>query len=72
MPDREKKIVSLRCPVCYVREIDVLLLHDGVEYYCVKCSYRGSPKDVRQHHAHARVKYRNISTRLTSADIDAL
>ena len=47
MPDDNSHVTSLRCPVCYVREIDVLLLHDGSEYYCVKCSYRGTPDEVR-------------------------
>ena len=72
MSDHPTRIASLRCPVCYVREIDVLLLHDGSEYYCVKCSYRGTPDEVRGAHQHARAKYKNITRRLTTRDIESL
>ena len=66
------QVDMLRCPVCFVREIDVLLLHDGRSYYCVKCSYRGSLTEVRAAHQAARSKFRNRATRLDLASIEQL
>lgn len=63
---------SMRCPVCFSREIDVLLLHDGTDYYCVKCSYRGSEDNVREWYRAGRRKFRNIARRLTIDEIESI
>jgi hypothetical protein len=62
----------MRCPVCFSREIDVLLLHDGDRYYCVKCSYAGDAAAVREQYAGIKAKYRNRRKRLTADDISVL
>jgi len=62
----------MRCPVCFGREIDVLLLHDGNEYYCVKCSYRGSPDAVRAAYRSLKSKYVNRTTRIDLDRIERL
>lgn len=64
--------VSMRCPVCFGREIDVLLLHDGSVYYCVKCSFRGTVQEIRDHYAALKRKYSNRRQRLTIEQIDRL
>jgi hypothetical protein len=72
MARNDETIASMRCPVCFGREIDVLLLHDGTRYYCVKCSYRGSEEEVRSAYRTLRQKYENRTTRLTIDDIGRL
>jgi len=72
MPESREKTASLRCPVCFVREVDVLLLHDIAEYYCVKCSYRGSAERVRADHQASKRKFRNIATRFTIDDLESI
>jgi hypothetical protein len=62
----------MRCPVCFGREIDVLLLYDGEEHYCVKCSFRGTTTEVRRAYQDHQKKFRNISTRLEMDDIEKL
>ena len=62
----------MRCPVCFGREIDVLLLHDGSEYYCVKCSFRGTEADVRSAYTSLRQKYANRTRRIPLDEIARL
>lgn len=62
----------MRCPVCFSREIDVLLLHNGTEYYCVKCSYRGSEDEIRSAYADLKRKYKNRTVRITLEEIGRL
>ena len=63
---------QMRCPVCFGREIDVLLLHDGSEYYCVKCSFRGTEADVRSAYSALRQKYANRTKRIPIDEITRL
>ena len=64
MADDQQEQVVMRCPVCFGREIDVLLLRTGEELYCVKCSFRGTPPDVRVMYAAHRQKYKNRARRV--------
>ncbi len=68
----EQSRVSLRCPVCLSRDIDVVLYHDGERYYCIKCSYTGQEDETRRMYAAIRKKFRWIRRRLTVEDIEAL
>ncbi len=62
MPERPK--VLMRCPVCFSRENDVVLMWDG-EFYCIKCGFVGSEAVVRDMYDDLRKKYRLIHTRVT-------
>jgi len=64
MPVREQSHVSLRCPVCFTREIDVVLFHDGEQYYCVKCSYTGDESSTREKYKAIRSKFKWIGRRV--------
>jgi ribosomal protein S27AE len=64
--------VSLRCPVCLSRDIDVVLYHDGERYYCIKCSYTGQEDEIREMYAGIRRKFRWVHKRLSVEDIKAL
>lgn len=72
MAHDHETIASMRCPVCFGREIDVLLLHNGTEYYCVKCSYRGTEGEVRSAYGDLKKKYENRTRRITIDEIAAL
>ncbi len=65
-------VARMRCPVCFSREIDVLLLHRAGRYYCVKCSYQGDVNEVRAAYARIREKYKNRTTRIPFEQIESL
>ena len=47
MPIPKSHELTMRCPVCFNREIDVLMsLVDG-RYCCLKCSFSGTEAEVR-------------------------
>ncbi|GIK44055.1 MAG: hypothetical protein BroJett011_78880 [Chloroflexota bacterium] len=60
-----RKVVVLRCPVCFARENDVVLLRDGGGFYCVKCSFEGDEARVRELYADQQKKYRWRARRVT-------
>ncbi|TVQ23812.1 MAG: hypothetical protein EA382_09285 [Spirochaetaceae bacterium] len=72
MRQTEPDVATLRCPVCFDREIDVLLMHRDERYYCVKCSYRGDADDVRTRHRHSRSKFVNRTRRIDLGGIETL
>ncbi len=65
MPICEQSGVSLRCPVCFARGMDIVMLYDGVQYYCIKCSYTGDEKDTREAYRAIRAKLKWIGRRWT-------
>ena len=75
MPDSRKKL-KLRCPICFNRENDVLLLERAVtndgELYCIKCGFTGDEARVREFYRDARKKYRLIGVRLTLEELRRL
>jgi len=68
----EQSHVSLRCPVCLSRDVDVVLFHDGERYYCIKCSFTGQEDEIRAMYSALRAKFGWIARRLTVDDIRAL
>lgn len=69
MPVYEQSQVGLRCPVCFEREIDVVLLRDAEGFYCVKCSYTAADEEeVREGYQRLRAKYRWLRKRVTLDD----
>jgi len=57
--------IKLRCPVCFARENDVVLLREGENFYCVKCSFEGNETCVRELYADQQKKYRWRARRVT-------
>ena len=68
----EQSHVSMRCPVCLSRDIDVVLYHDGQKYYCIKCSYTGQEEEIRGMYAALRRKFRWIRKRVTMEEYRGL
>lgn len=62
-----------KCPVCFMREIDVWLQTDKQtgDFYCVKCSYRGDRAHTFERYAALRAKFQLRTTRLTLAQQEA-
>ena len=69
MPVHEQSNLGFRCPVCFEREIDVVLLRDSDGFYCVKCSYTASDEaEVRLGHDRLRAKFRWMRRRVNEDD----
>jgi hypothetical protein len=74
VPDGRPKL-KLRCPVCFNRENDVLLLErsalegETLSLYCIKCGFSGDEARVREFYRDARKKYRLLTTRLTLEEL---
>ena len=60
--------MSMRCPVCFAREIDIVLFQEGDEYYCIKCSFTGTAAEIDRMYAATRKRFRNLSKRLPPTD----
>ena len=58
MSEIEKHKQTMRCPVCFSREIDVLMVKRGNGFYCVKCSYEGSPEEIKALYKDIKKKYK--------------
>ena len=69
MADDRTSLV-LRCPVCFSRENDVVLLREGTVLYCVKCSFSGDEARVRHMYAQQREKYQWRTRRVTVEEQD--
>ena len=55
-----------RCPVCFSREMDVLLVHRGGDRWaCVKCSFTGTDSEIRGMYRDVQKKYHGMTERLT-------
>lgn len=62
----EQNKVDKRCPVCFSRENDVLLLHDGQGHYrCPHCSFTGTAGEIHGMYFDLMKKYHGLLRRLT-------
>ncbi len=68
MSEIEPSKMSLRCPVCFSREIDVVLYREGEAYYCIKCGFSGRESEIRSRYDDIRKKYRLMRRRLSLED----
>jgi hypothetical protein len=61
--------VDKRCPVCFSRENDVLLLNDGQgHYWCTHCSFTGSAAEIHGAYADLSKRFHGILRRVTLED----
>jgi len=62
----EKNKIDKRCPICFSRENDVLLLHDGNDHYhCTHCSFTGSASEIHGMYFDLQKKFKGIARRFT-------
>ncbi len=59
MAQAGKGKLNFRCPVCFMRDLDIDMFYDAEkkEYYCIRCCYRGSEEDVQRRNDIARMRY---------------
>ena len=73
MSEHSQATINYRCPICFSREVDVVLHRmANDQYYCTKCSFAGSKTDIREMYRELRKKYRFAQVRLTLKDIEQL
>jgi len=66
MHESEKYITIMRCPVCFSRDTDVLMLREeSCRHYCTKCSFRGEESEVRGMYRDIQKKFHWMTKRLT-------
>ena len=59
MAQAGKGKLNYRCPCCFMRDIDMDMFYDAEkkEYYCLRCQFVGSEKDVLEGNERVRLKY---------------
>ncbi len=64
--DRKGKL-NYRCPLCFMREIDMDMLfdEDKHEYYCLRCSFVGDESEVLMLNRRARYRFKDRTIRIT-------
>jgi len=62
----------MRCPVCFSRDVDVLMKFENHHYSCLKCSYQGKESEIRDLYLDIQKKFKLISTRITLSDYENL
>lgn len=59
----------MRCPVCFSRDIDVLMIFGGNDFhYCPKCSFQGLESEARGLYRDIQKKFPFMGKRLTLSD----
>lgn len=64
--------ITMRCPVCFNRDIDVLMKLDEDVYKCQKCSFFGTDPEIRAYYHYLQKKFQGISKRITVDDYEAI
>jgi Zn ribbon nucleic-acid-binding protein len=62
----------MRCPVCFTRDIDVLMEQEPGLHYCIKCGFRGPESEVRGMYKDIQKKFHGTLKRYTLEDQRAL
>ncbi len=68
MAQATKGRLNYRCPMCFMRDIDMDMFYDPdkKEYYCLRCQFHGSEELVLQKNEDIRKKYGDMYRRFTS------
>lgn len=66
MSQSKKGLLNFRCPSCFMRDIDMDMFYDEEkkEYYCLRCAYHGSEKEVLDFNELAKGRYRFLKKRV--------
>lgn len=70
MAQAGKGKLNFRCPVCFMRDLDIDMFYDSdkKEYYCIRCCYIGSEEDVQKRNDIARMRYGTMLKRFEHFD----
>ena len=72
MSQGRKGKLNYSCPSCFMRDLDIDMFYDKEkdEFYCMRCQYTGSEKDVLEKNEMVRFRYRAMAERFTKFDFD--
>lgn len=72
MAQAGKGRLNYRRPSCFMRDLDIDMFYDKEkdEYYCIRCQFRGSEKDVLAGNEMVRTRYGAMNKRFTKFDFD--
>lgn len=72
MAQASKGKLNYRCPACFMRDLDMDMFFDEEkqEYYCLRCGFHGSEKEVLRLNEQARYRYGLLKKRVTSFSED--
>lgn len=72
MSQSGKGKLNYRCPSCFMRDLDIDMFYDKEkkEYYCIRCQYHGTEKDVLEKNELARFRYGFIDQRIMKFDFE--
>ena len=70
MAQAGKGKLNYRCPSCFMRDIDIDMFYDEEkkEYYCLRCCFTASEKEVLERNQTARFRYKSMLKRITFED----
>ena len=68
MSQASKGKLNYRCPSCFQRDIDMDMFYDEEkhEYYCLRCGFRGTEKEVLKLNEQAKYRYKAMKKRVKS------
>ena len=66
MAQAKKGKLNYRCPVCFQRDLDIDMFFDEEkkEYYCIRCCFHGTEKEVLEGNERCKLKYGHLRDRL--------
>ncbi len=72
MAQSGKGRLNYRCPRCFMRDIDMDMFYDEEkkEYYCIRCCFRGSEKEVLRLNEQYKEKYGRLRERVADFGAD--
>lgn len=72
MAQAGKGKLNYRCPSCFMRDLDIDMFYDSdrEEYFCIRCQYRGTEKDVQEKNQMARFRYKFLTKRFTEDEFE--
>lgn len=72
MAQSKKCKLNFRCPSCFMRDIDMDMFFDEQkgQYYCLRCGFTGTEKDVLRLNEQARYRYKRMRERVTDFGAD--
>lgn len=67
MAQSGKGKLNYRCPICFMRDLDIDMFYDKEkeEYYCIRCQYTGNEADVLEKNEVIRIRYGAMMKRFT-------
>ena len=68
MAQARKGKLNFRCPRCFMRDIDIDMFYDEQkkEYYCLRCSFRGSESEVEKLNEQVKERYGRLKMRVVN------